>query len=52
MNTTVKQIGVGFVIGSIATFVIAFVFWQSGHPLLAGETILVSPVPCPPGLPC
>jgi hypothetical protein len=41
-----------YVIASIVTLLGAYFLWESGHKVLAAELILVSPFPCPPGIPC
>jgi hypothetical protein len=48
MNTFTKI----FLDGTIITFGLAFLLLISGHEVLAVALILLSPFPCPSGLPC
>lgn len=41
-----------YLVGSAATFAIAAWLWKKGDEAEAAATILFSPFPCPPGLPC
>ena len=41
-----------YLIGSAATLAIAAYLWKKGEKSEAAATILISPFPCPPGLPC
>ena len=46
------KIGKVWLIGSLLTLAIVWLLIKSGHPKSAIATIVVSPFPCPPGLPC
>lgn len=41
-----------YLIGSAATFALAAWLWHKDEKAEAAATILLSPFPCPPGLPC
>lgn len=41
-----------FIFGSIITVLVAVFLWHYKHPILAADVILISPFPCPPGIPC
>lgn len=47
-----KMASLIFVVGTIATFVLAFFLYEEHHRLAAAEVIVLSPFPCPSGLPC
>jgi len=47
-----RTLGWAYVIGSCATLGGAFVLWRLGARAAAAGVILISPVPCPPGMPC
>ena len=41
-----------FVIGTIITYAVAWRLARKGDELDAAAVIVLSPFPCPPGLPC
>jgi hypothetical protein len=41
-----------FIAGTVVTLLAAFILSETGHKILAAELILLSPFPCPTGLPC
>lgn len=48
----IKGLGWTYVWLSLATFAIAGIFFAFGLPVWGFGTILISPFPCPTGLPC
>lgn len=47
-----RTFGAIFLTGSIVTLGLAALLLVYHHPVAAGAVILISPFPCPPGVPC
>ncbi len=47
-----RRIATAFVAGSLLTVLVVFLLYRKGHPLAALTVLELSPVPCPPGVPC
>jgi hypothetical protein len=52
MEKLVKKWGFLYIVLSAATIIGAYALFKAGHPILAADVIVISPFPCPPGLPC
>jgi heme oxygenase len=51
-SSAVKTAGWVFVVGSCATLGGAYLLWRASARAAAASLILLSPFPCPPGMPC
>lgn len=52
MKTDLKSFGTIWLVGSIITIVIVGILWSKRDYAAATAVILISPFPCPTGLPC
>ena len=46
------SLGHVYAVGTVLTLALAAALVVADHPVAAGAVLLVSPFPCPPGVPC
>ncbi len=46
------KLGTAYVVASVLTLAVAWWLWRTRRPGAALAVLVVSPAPCPPGLPC